>query len=166
MSSPFSNPGAWDRLALSGPGGRLVLEPVRVQATGEVQEQSVPDGGTTFLAYAPREVVVEGTLWSESQWKTLQSMTRLWRPPGNNPKPAPLSAVHPQLELLRLERVYLWRVELMPYDPKEGYRYRLTLREWWPTQQVKAKKGEALAKGQGGLIGQGTPLDFDTAIKP
>lgn len=163
MSSPFSNPSAWDRLVLQGPGGKVVLEAPQVSARGEVQEQSVPGQTTTILAYSPREVVVEARVWREEQWREVKRLLDLWRPKGQNPKPAPLTAVHPQLELLKLERVYLWSVELQPYTANEGYRLRLTLREWWPQKVEKPKSAQAI-EGSGGVVGQGTPLNFDTAI--
>lgn len=151
MSSPFANPAAWDRLVLQGPGGKVTLTAPRITATGEVLEQTAPERGVSVLGYAPREVTIEATLWDEKQWPEVQRLMDLWRPAGAR-APKPLTAVHPQLELMRLERVYLWRVELLPYNPRDGYQLRLVLREWWPQAQKSPAKGTALGGGAGGVI--------------
>ena len=159
MSNPIENPDAWDRLVIQGPGGKVTLHAPRITARGRLRVETAPEQVVTHLGYEPREVQVEARVWDAEQWPEVKRLLDLWRPKGENPKPAACTAIHPQLELLKLEHVYIWSVELLPYDPREGYRLRLTLREWWPEKTRQAKKAEAI-QGGGGLIGEGTPLVF------
>ncbi len=162
MSSPIRNPEAWDRLVIQGPGGKVTLHAPRITARGRLRVDVAPDQVVTHLGYEPREVQVEARVWDAEQWPEIESLLELWRPAGDDPKPAACTAIHPQLELLGLERVYIWTVDLQPYDPREGYRLRLTLREWWPEKIEQPKPPEAVAGGGGGggLIGEGTQLVF------
>lgn len=139
-----------------------------VESTVEVPGQ---DGVVaTKLGYSPAEVQVEVRVADMRQLDRLRAFAEVYRNRRGAERHTPVQIVHPATHRWGIKEAYLVDIEEEPLDWREGYRLRLTFREWWPETRTKAaKKQTSGGVGEEGLIGQGVSvleLDRPSATPP
>jgi hypothetical protein len=152
MSDPFNSPLLWDRLELHGSSGKVTVPGVAsVDVTVAINEDTVDvpgqDGATTtVLGYKPAEITVNLQLWTPEQFKRFKNVITVYRPKrGQAPKA--VDVVHPKLALYGIRQAYIFSINDPPYDPVNGYRVTLQMREWWPESKKKTRGTSAVAPG-------------------
>jgi hypothetical protein len=165
------------QITFIGPGARRfkiaprapadLLASVRLSVRpGGLREDSAPvdgqDGITrTKLGYDDAEVTAEIRCWDESQMARVKSFADLFRA-RRGQEAQPLQVVHPACDRWGIRYLYIFKVEEPAYDPVEGYRLTLQMREWQPRERRRTTKTKKV-EGEN-LVGEGTSILQPTAI--
>lgn len=117
---------------------------------------------STKLGYAPAEVQVEVRVVDPGQLSALRAFADAYRNRRGAERHEPVQIVHPATHRWGIREAYLTDIEEEPWSPREGYRLRLTFREWWPESRTKAVRKQEGGSGDGGTLGQGmSPLEAE-----
>lgn len=144
-SNPIDNPAAWDRITFKGAGVTIRtpgIATVDVQLGRETDDQPVPgqDGVTvTHLRYTPAEVSIRLECWNRTQFQELEKIVRLFRPRRGEVSKA-FEVAHPHLMLAGISNLYIVRMGVPRYSPRDGWSLEMTLREFWPERKGTTTK--------------------------
>ncbi|MCD0156009.1 hypothetical protein [Deinococcus sp. 6GRE01] len=155
-SSPMTSPRQHDKLVLLEGSKRWVIPGVSRVSVGleaNVDSAATPGEGdaVTQLNEATAEVNVTVTMWTSDQWDQYRHvLSRLRR--GTKDGPAVFTSAHPEIRNRRMKRLYFVSESADPYNPREGYKVKLTFREKLK-DKAKAKavtdEGEIIVPGSG-----------------
>lgn len=136
--NPFDSPALWDKLTLEGGAGRFIVPGiVKISAEIGLSEDSAPVAGQdglqkTLLGYTPAVFSVNIQIWKSEQYRELEKLIGIFKPKKSNQNPQAIVAIHPQIQLYDVKKVYLTNISTQPYNPTDGFLVALKLEEWFP----------------------------------
>lgn len=83
----------------------------------------------TFLGYDDAELTLEITIWDEGELAKIKNLFQIFRP-RRGFEGAPLQIIHPAANRWGINSVYIVRPEETPYDPSQGYRLTVSMRQF------------------------------------